>query len=396
MKKLLLSTAACGLALALVPTPAAAQLEVGAGGHAKIYGVYVDQDEKSAAAIAANGTEAREIDMIRETEVHVSGETTMDNGLTVGVHIETEADGTDSLGVDESYVFFSGDWGRTNIGTEDGAAYLLQVAAPSADSNIDGIRQYVQPVNYDVLTAAGGATSTNVGAEGIDYDQDLARGTDNLTYLSPVFNGFQAGLTYAPDVDDVSAAGNALGLGGVRTDNEIEFGSLYEMALRYEGQFNNIGFILGGGYTHVDHERDEDPIGAGDVTDDRTAYNGGIDIDVGPFGIGASYVVDDHGDVRNAADTGDIDEEETIVVGVDYTTGPFKIGASYLDSDNTFGTDGLESKRYSGGVVYTAGPGLSFRGSISHIQHDDVAGLPAGQGDDADATAVVVGTQVDF
>ncbi|HBR69327.1 MAG TPA: porin [Rhodospirillaceae bacterium] len=383
MKKLLLSTAACGLALALVPTPAAAQLEVGAGGHAKIYGVYIDQDEESAAATAANGDEAREIDMIRDTEVHVSGETTMDNGLGVGVHIEAETDGDEGFNVDESYVYFSGDWGRVNLGEEDGAAYLLQVAAPSADANIDGIRQYVQPINYAVLTDI----TTGVTTQGLDYDQDQARSTDNLTYLSPVFNGFQAGFTYAPDVSDNS--GNAQGLGGVRTDNEIEFGSLYELALRYEGMFNNIGFILGGGYTHVDHERDDDPIGAGDVTDDRTAYNAGLDIDVGPFGIGAAYVVDDNGDVRNAANTDDIDEEETMVVGVDYTTGPFKIGGSYLDSENTNGNDDVDSQRYIGGVVYTAGPGLSFRGSIQHVEHEDAT-------DEADATAVVVGTQVDF
>ena len=57
---------------------------------------------------------------------------------------------------EESYAYFSGAWGRVNFGKEDGAAYLLQVAAPSADSNVDGLRQYVAGTNYGVVTQAGG------------------------------------------------------------------------------------------------------------------------------------------------------------------------------------------------------------------------------------------------
>ncbi len=397
MKKLLLSSAAvCGLAL--VPATAQAQLSLNLGGYANIYGVYVDQDESSAAAIAVDGTEAREFDMLRETEIQASGETTLDNGITVGAHIELEADGEDGAGVQESYLFFSGEWGRINAGTEDGAVYLLQVATPSADSNYDGLRQYVQPFNYAVMAgAATGLTAPFAGmteADGLDYDQDLAVGTDNLTYLSPVFNGFQLGVTYVPDFSD--NGGSAFDLDGVRTDNTLSFGSLYEFGARYEGMFNNIGVILGGGYTHLERERVAAVITPGLVSDDRTVWNGGIDLDIGPFGFGVSYSEDDHGDVRNALDDGSIGEEEILVIGADYTTGPFKFGASYLDSDNSFGIEMLESTRYTGGVEYTYGPGMSFRGSITHVEHDKVTGLPATEGDKVDGTAVLFGTHVDF
>ena len=50
----------------------------------------------------------------------------------------------DTFEIEESYAYFSGAWGRVNFGSEDGAAFLLQVAAPSADANIDGLRQQVQ------------------------------------------------------------------------------------------------------------------------------------------------------------------------------------------------------------------------------------------------------------
>ena len=151
MKKLLLTTAACGLAFAA--TPANAQVELELGGYFKGYGAYVDQDETADVA-----THTNDFDMIRDTELHIGGETTLDNGLTVGAHVEISADADADIAPDESYVYFSGNWGRVNVGAEDGAGYLLQVAAPSADSNIDGIRQFVQPVNYDALNTTSAAS----------------------------------------------------------------------------------------------------------------------------------------------------------------------------------------------------------------------------------------------
>lgn len=379
MKKLLLTSAAIA-GVAMIASPAYANLELDLGGYFKGYGAYVDQDEEGTA-------ETNDLDIIRDTEVHFGGEYTLDNGLTVGMHIEAEADGGDAFGVDESYAYFSGSWGRVNFGDEDGASYLLQVAAPSADSNIDGIRQYIQPVNY---TVAGGTnlTAAAVGADGIDYDADISGKNSKLTYLSPIVNGFQAGVSFTPDND---AADDFEGIGS--DDVASAFGRGYEAGVRYEGMFNNVGVIVGAGYAQNDLEQAA-AVAAGVITDDRTAWNAGVDLDFGPFGLGVVYVEDDHGEVQNAANTGAIDDEEIIVVGADYTTGPFKLGLSYYDSENTLGLEGVDTKRYSGGVVYTYGPGMTLRGSIAHTEHDGVSGLASG--DEVEATSLVVGTQINF
>lgn len=389
MKKLLLGTAVVALAVAAAPTSAQAQLELDLGGHMKLYGFYTDQDDD----VAAGFGEARDFDIIRDTEIHFGGETTLDNGLTVGVHFETEADGEESLDVQESYAYFSGGWGRVNVGAEDGAAYLLQVAAPSADENLDGIRQYVNPVNYPavdpsnvIFTSAGllGPAIGAVGVGGFDYDQDGTGYADKITYLSPVFNGFQVGVSYTPDVAD-AATEDALNF----DDADDAFGEAYEIGARYEGTFNEVGVTLGGGYTHIELESDGF-VGAG-PEDDRVQWNGGIDLDIGPFGVGVAYMEDDFGEVFGGGD------EETLVVGVDYTTGPFKIGASYLEQDNSFGLNGVETERYTGGVVYTYGPGMTFRGSISYIEHDGVDALTSAANDDEiDATSFLLGTQINF
>lgn len=359
MKKILLCSAAL-VGVAFAAAPAMAQVDVTVGGHTKNYIGWLSQDDTAAS------TDERNFDMLRESEIHFNAEGTADNGLTYGFHVETEADGADSLDVEESYLYLASSLGRVNLGSEDGAQYLLQVAAPSADANVDGLRQYINPINTTVLP---------VGAIGEqDYDADAFNGDNNekITYLSPNWSGFQFGLSYTPEaLDDVGT-----GLGGFNTDNqEDNVGSVYEAALRYEGTFNNIGFAVGGGYTLADVEEDTNS-----SSEDGTEWNLGADFDIGAFGVGAAYLNTD------GTTDGDSDQVETYVLGADYTTGPFQFGASYLNKDVD---GGLETDRYTGGVVYTLTQGLTLRGSVSYSDFDNA-------GTDSDATSVLGGVQFNF
>lgn len=157
MKKLLLCSAAV-VGMTMASAPAMAQVDLTVGGHTKNYVGWLDQDTSSAA-----NTDERNFDILRESELHINAEATADNGLTYGFHLELEVDGGDAANIpEESYLYLASDLGRVNIGSEDGAAYLLQVAAPSADSNIDGIRQYIQPVNYAIASTVA-AVNTYLG-----------------------------------------------------------------------------------------------------------------------------------------------------------------------------------------------------------------------------------------
>lgn len=330
MNKLMLGAAAVALTLAVSPAFAAEDsgVKLNLGGHFKGYVNYSDEDS------------ARDVDILRDTEVHFGGETTLDNGLTVGAHIEALADGGEGFDIDESYVYMAGSWGRVNFGNEDGAAYLLQVAAPSADDNIDGIRQFINPTTF----------------ANVDYANDIAQGADKLTYLSPIFSGFQAGVSFTPEVTDSSRATS----GNSSLDTVGTVDDVYEAAVRYEGMVGSVGLIAGAGYTTTNNNGEE--------------WNVGADLDIGAFGLGAIYTeLDDDGA-----------ETETWVVGGDYTTGPFKLGASYLNADADTVSD---TDRYTGGVVYTYGPGMTFRGSVGYTE-EEVS--------DVDATTVSVGTQINF
>jgi outer membrane protein OmpU len=198
MKTLLLSTVAAGVVFAAAP--AFAQIDLTVGGHTKNYMGFLSQDETA-------GNDERNFDMVRESELHVNAEGTADNGLTYGFHVEMNVDGGDADETpDESYMYLSSNLGRVNLGTEDGANYLLQVAAPSADSNIDGIRQYIQPVNY-TITALGAGYENN-----LDYANDASGVDEKITYLSPIWNGFQLGVSYTPEVGDTNSTAGSHGL----------------------------------------------------------------------------------------------------------------------------------------------------------------------------------------
>ncbi|WP_435640736.1 porin [Micavibrio aeruginosavorus] len=363
MKNILMMTVAVG-ALAFAAAPAMAQdggVDLSIAGHMKGYVTWNDQDE-------AVGSEARSVDILRETEIHFTGETTLDNGLTVGFHTELEDDLGDGFATEESYAYFAGNWGRVNFGAEDGAAYLLQVAAPSADSNVDGIRQYISAFNADI---AGVAAAT----EALDYDTAPTGASDKLTYITPNFNGFQAAVSYTPEVD---AASRSLGVSA--DDEEGDLGTAYEAAVRYEGNFDAFRLAVGAGYAQVEVEEDA----VAPANDDVQSWNLGANVGFGAFNIGAVYFDEEN--------TGGVEDVNTdgFVVGVDYTTGPFVIGASYYNADDVHETAGLDAERYSGGVTYNYGPGMSFRGSVHHVQYDEAAG------DDVDGTSLLLGTQINF
>lgn len=400
MKKLLIATTAVA-GLAMFATPAMAQgLSLDLGGFYRGYVLNIDDDEQGA------GVSPRDTVLRHDSEVYFTGEVTLDNGLTVGVHSEIDLAHETNVGVfddttDETYAYFSGNWGRVNVGREDGAQYLLQVAAPSADSNIDGLRQYFNGMNFyagDLLAAAGingwgiGAGVGAAGGKGLDYANDMGRYVNKLTYFTPKFNGFQAGVTYAPEVSDGIQAING-NLGGTAADNTAgDFEDLFELAARWDGEFNGVGLSFGAGYGKMDTEAPA--AAAGTIgTDDRTQWNVAGAATWNQFSAGVVYKEDDHG--INATAAGHFEEENTWVVGLGWANGPWSVGASWLNSEyERRAAADVEIDRYTFGGGYEFGPGMSFRGAVSFGDYDGVTGVAATNS--RDFTQVTLGTEVNF
>lgn len=409
MKKVLLAgTALLGLAIS---APASAELNLDLGGHFRGYGAFLDQDESDpdgAGPLVAPSF--REFDFRRDTEIHFSGEATSDNGLTVGAHYEAFVGG--DITTDEAYMYMAGNWGRFNFGSEDGAAYLLQVAAPSADSNVDGLRSAIQTVNSTglaTLDAIGsgvtgytgsfsGNFSSNVASTGfalLDYDHADFQDTDRLTYLTPKWSGFQAGVSYAPEAGQ-NGIGNALS--GMAADNNTnDFEDLWEIAARWDGEFEGFGISFGGGYSSASLENSTVAV-ANDFNDDIDTWNAGLNVAFRGFSVGAAYLNSDTSiDTNGVVAGGDADiENDTWVIGAAWDNGPYHVGVSYIDSSNDIGAADVDADRWTVGAGYTYGPGMSFRGAVAMGNVDDNTLATATVPVDEDFTQVTIGTDIQF
>lgn len=361
MKKILLAGSAL-VGVAMLASPAQAELKLGLGGHFSGYAVYVDEDEHATSDLDSFAFR-------RNTEIHFTGETTLDNGLTVGVHIEQEIESNSTN--NESYAYFSGGWGRVNFGNEDGAAYLLQVAAPSADSNVDGLRTTIQGFTFGDNTLATPLTAA------LDYDHAHfgngagANGaTDRLTYLTPKFNGFQAGVSYAPRVELAQGIQQLFPAGS-------GFEDAWEIAARWDGQFEGVGISVGAGYSTSDNVA---PAGAA-----PEGWNVGFNLAWNQFSFGAVYL--DEEDIVGA----NIDTT-TWVVGAAWDNGPWHVGASYLAREDDAAAGDVDSWKATVGGGYAFGPGMTFRGAIAFGEAANL-GVVGGEGD---FTQVTLGTDIRF
>jgi len=372
MKKLLLgATAIAGFAFTAAPAHADG-LSVDLGGFYRGYAVYADLDQDAAAA------SVRDFDLRHDSEIYFTGETTLDSGLTVGFHSETDlgdASGTDRQ--NELYAYFSGSWGRVNFGKEDGAQYLLQVAAPSTDSNVDGLRTYVQGY-ADPAAGVDDWDLSGTQSSRLDYDMNMAQSAQKITYLTPKFNGFQAGFTYAPELTDGEKGLNAIG--AMATDEDAnDFDEVLEVGARWDGEFEGVAVSFGAGYGRASNEDD-----SAVADDDRKQWNTAFNLGYEAFSFGAAYATDNHGQSQDR-------DQDTWVVGLGWDNGPYHAAVSYYDTEFETGVN-TETKvdRVAVGGTYAFGPGMSFRGTVAFgdVENDT--------GNDNDFTQVTLGTDINF
>src|SRR5262245_16396876 len=187
MKKLLLASSALGgAALIAGPASAADPIHLTVGGFFReAYQVVFDDDSEG-----EPGNEHNTDGFFNDAEVHFSGSTVLDNGLEVGARIELEGE-TDDDQIDESWIYFSGGFGEVRIGSLDDALGDLCVFAPGGTANFSA---------YSPNQWGANTLTSNSICFGVDDVGD----SQKIVYFSPVFGGFQLGLSYVPSSDKES------------------------------------------------------------------------------------------------------------------------------------------------------------------------------------------------
>ncbi len=364
MRRLLLASTAL---LALSAAPARADLEVTVGGFTAFQAGFFDHD---------TATDSSR-DFTSEAEIVVSADATADNGLQYGAHVQLEGSTSDSTNSGEVYLYMAGSWGRVEMGDWYGASELAVFAPTVGVGQING--------SYDDFlpsTARSGLSNANYATAVNDRGDHNFTALDSddatkITYYTPKFSGFQAGVSYAPEQDD---SGETVSL----TEGDLK--NMFEIGLKYEGEFQGVGVTVGGLYNFAD---------ASDLatTEDLSAWSLGAQLSYNGFTFGGGYT--DNGDSLQAeAQTSD--DITSWNVGLTYENGPWGVGVSYLDEDyetngDTAGTDGGDYSALAFGGTYKVAPGLTTGLDMAFYDRDR-----AGSVNDEDGWVAVVDVTAAF
>jgi predicted porin len=357
MKKVLLgSTAIVAAGLIAAPSAMAAEkIQAKVGGYMEQWFGYTSVDEDG-------GTrDVDGLDVKSDSEIHFKGSTTLDNGIEFGVNVQLEANHNGSDQIDESYLIVKGSFGEINLGSENSAMYKMHYAPSDFGIGINSGDQG----DWAALSGSNVSGSGYFrGVLGSTYvEPNRANDSEKLTYYTPRFAGFQLGASYSPDTnqDDNSPVDRDTGVSDM-----VAFGA------NYSGDFGGASVGVSVGYGTF--------LESASGTDEPEAYNAGITIGVGGFGIGASYAGSDD---SNA-------DGDAYNLGVSYSTGPFGVSLSYFHGEVENSSE-QDTIHLSG--KYALGPGVSANATIGHAQFQDAG--TAGT-DELEATYVVTGIRLSF
>ena len=182
MRNALLATAS--LAFVSSPALAADKMSVGVSGYMQQWFGMADLDTKDS---KNDGGFAQQSD----SEFFITGKLESDSGLTFGVKIEVEGNG--SGGIDESVASIGGSFGKINIGAEDNAQTLTHV----------GVQDVGVGLNCgDVGAWIDGVAGCGNGLETTGHQHGDKKG---LTYFTPRMSGVQLAASYIPNANSEAA-----------------------------------------------------------------------------------------------------------------------------------------------------------------------------------------------
>jgi len=271
MKKTLLGSTAL-VAVGIVAGHAAAddgvKLEIG-GRYMGAAGVVFGEDFSASAGVGDN---TRNYVFKQDVEVYFSGETTLDNGLTVGAAVQMEGQTEDDDQIDKVYVYFSGGFGELRFGDMEEAYAQLCYLVPSA-SELFG----ADSPNFNFSNAGiAGYAATNGTCYGLDDN------STKVVYFSPTFGGFQFAASFTPDNSEDTR--NTLAGAGTRLKNDDDQNSEnFSVAATFQHEFNGVNLVAGGGTTQS-FLKEVNP----NNVDPARSYNAYAQITYAGFTVGAA------------------------------------------------------------------------------------------------------------
>ena len=396
MKKVLLGTTALfGAGLIASPAFAADGIKLAVGGFFReAYLVNFDDDSEGEV-----GNERNTDGFFNDAEIHFKGETTLDNGLTVGARVELEGE-TESDQIDEAWVSFSGGFGEIHVGSEDDALANNCIVPPGGSTNFSAFSPNQWGAN--TLTSLTGSTnllSSNSVCSGVD--ESSGGDAQKILYVTPSFAGFQLALSYTPNGGDQShfpqRAGPHVGM-PINVDDESRHNVSVYATYAYEG--DGWGLTWGGGGSWEGHV---EKTGPGADREESDFYQTGLNLSFGNFSVGG--VFEYYNDIFSFDGDGGANAKDgdawVAGGGVSYSMDPYTIGFQYShrdeDQDNESGEDSSANvDRFILTGNYALGPGINVDAELAYTTQDVDGPDYVDSDDNYDAFEIGIGTAITF
>jgi len=314
----------------------------------------------------------------------------LDNGLTVGAHVELEGEDEDDQ-IDEAWIYFSGGFGELRMGSIDDALSYNCLLPPGGTENFSAF----SPNQWGANTLISNPACVGV-------DESDGGDAQKLLYFTPVFAGFQLSLSYTPNGGDQThgdGVGPHIGM-PFNSDDESRHNVSVYLMYTYEGDGWSASWGGGGSWEgHVEKVPGSD-------REEQDFYQTGLNFTFGDFSVGGvfEYYNDVLDRTSSEGDAGAPIASDAWVAGLGaaYTIDAWTIGAQYSHLDANLEGDISDYTQDRAMLIgaYNLGPGIVLDGEIAYTWADsDPEGGETADGtnvDDYEALEIGLGTSLTF
>ncbi len=290
MKKVLLGTSALlGTGLIASPAFAADGIKLSLGGYLNT-AVLVNIDDNSKHGSSGQsdlGYNHYADGVFADGNIIFKGQTTLDNGITVGARFDMYAENKSGNQWKRAYAFFQGGFGELRIGANDGALQSLCVTPVGGTSNFGAFSQN-QVINNAFSGFSAGVCNGVSSFRGVSAKTGAGLGdrAQGITYLTPNFGGFQLGLSWKANGNKKSADD---GVGdfhsGMPLVEDGEQRNIIDAALNFTHDFSGWSVAWSGGASITASEG-----GSGYPSNNKSQfYQTGLNLTFGNLSFGGAF-----------------------------------------------------------------------------------------------------------
>ncbi|HLN25918.1 MAG TPA: porin, partial [Patescibacteria group bacterium] len=252
MKKVLFASAAL-IALGAGSAQAVEPVKLDIGGYMNQWVGYATNKDSAVLSPTQTGKGSAKVDVQDDVEIDFKGSTKLDNGLSVGVEVDTNGSqgrSVRSTGANgdgkRSFATVSGGFGALEVGEQDNVGALIHSGSP----DVGGIGGQDGNFMNWVAAPAGHSDTRQRTYAGDD------RTENKVIYITPAFHGLSAGVSYTPNIENSQTGHTSITSNfsnSIDPSNGQLAGDLYVYGLAYNAEFSGVTIKsdLGAGNANV-------------------------------------------------------------------------------------------------------------------------------------------------